>query len=344
MAPYLGAVARIRSLLLPLVLLAIAGCWGDPARENPLDPLSDAFRDAGTVEGRVTGIYPPFEGREGVRVVLAPIGAEGPELAAWTGPDGAFRIPAVPSGRYAVIAAGEPYRTQTDTVTVAASQTAEALLPLDALPVVTAQAARTVHIERWFPEAPVYRFEIEAEATDPDRPDDLASAALVIGPDVAGAERVPLAETAPGRFAASLGADDLPTGSVQALLGQTLRVEATDQQGNSALGPPLALVRVIEQTPLTLAPQGFTFIADNPPTLTWRAASLPFAFTYRADLFLVDAAGIPNLLWSETGLPPTQLALPVPEALAPGDYYWTLWVVDAAGNRSRSKEAGFRVP
>ena len=85
-------------------------------------------------------------------------------------------------------------------------------------------------------------------------------------------------------------------------------------------------------------------LAANPPVLEWRPAALPFAFTYRADVFLIDGAGIPNLIQSADGLSPATTTLPLAAALVPGDYYWTIWVTDAAGNRSRSKEAGFRVP
>ena len=219
-------------------------------------------------------------------------------------------------------------------------QTVETTLALDALPVVTAQTARTIHIERWVPDLPVFRLEVEAEVTDPDRPEDVAAVALVV--EELGF-RAPLAPEAPGRYALSLDASALPGGQVQSLLGRPLRIEVMDQSGNAALGPPLALVRVIEQTPLTASPQGYEFIASNPPVLTWRAAQLPFAFTYRVDLWLVDAAGIPNLVQTASSIAPSTLSHAVAEPLAPGDYFWTVWVVDAAGNRSRSKEAGFRV-
>lgn len=322
-----------------VVTLALAGCLGDAPHENPLDPLSDMFRDEGAVEGRVTGVYPPFEGRPGVRVVLLPLDG-GTELATRTGSDGGFQVGAVRSGRYAVLAMGEGYRSASDTVTVEVGRAVETTLALDAFPVVTSQVARTVHIERWVPDVPVFRIEVEATVTDPDRPDDLATVALVV--DELGF-RVPMEATGTGTYALTLDGTALPGGQVQSLLGRPLQIEGTDQLGNAALGPPFSLVRVIEQTPLTASPQGFEFIAQNPPTLTWRAAQLPFAFTYRVDLWLVDAAGIPNLVLSEDGIPPSTLTFDVPGPLVAGDYYWTIWVVDAAGNRSRSKEAGFRV-
>lgn len=338
-APYLPGMRAFRWTL-PVVLLAVASLTAcDAARDNPLDPQSAAFRDEGRVAGVVTGAHPPFAGLAGVRVELVPL-AGGAEAVTRTDAAGSFRVAGLPGGRYAVTASGAAYAADADTVEVAPGAEAEVRLQLDALPVVVRQAARTVHVERWFPETPVFGLEIEVETADPD-PGESAGAAVLVASDLG--FRAPLVQTAPDRFSATFAAADLPGGQVQSLLGQTLQVELTDQDGRTTLGPPLALVRVIEQTPLTVGPQGYTFIPVNPPTLQWREAQLPFAFTYRVDLLYQDGAGIPNLVLSRDGLPPTTLTLPLAAPLAAGDYYWVVWVVDAAGNRSRSKEAGFRV-
>jgi hypothetical protein len=327
---------------LPLLLLVIlAGCLGDVPRDNPLDPLSPAYDDAGTLDGTVTGIYPPFEGRADVRIHLVPLDGEGTERLARTAADGAYRLAGIPAGRYEIRAERDGFRPAVDTTVVIAGGATTLQLQLDALPVVVEQSMRTVHIERWFPDQPLFQLEVEAEATDPDRASDVESAALVAE---ALGFRAALAEVEPGRFRATLNAADLPGGRVQSLLGQALRIEVTDRAGNAALGPPLALVRVIEQTPLTARPQGLELAAQNPPVLEWRPADLPFAFTYRVDVFLVDGGGLPNLIHTAEGLPATATTYALPTALASGDHYWTLWAVDASGNRSRSKEAGFRVP
>lgn len=320
--------------------LGLAGCLGEAPRDNPLDPFSESPVTVGEVTGRVTGIYPPFDGLDGVRVRVMPRGS-GTERVATTGADGAFTLDDVPSGPVLVMAEADGLDARSVETDVVAGSASEVLLQLNALPVVTAQAARTVHIERWFPDAPVFRLEVEANVTDPDRPSDVDAVALVV--ESLGF-RAPLTEVGPGRFEAALDAAVLPGGQVQSLLGEALRIEVTDVTGAVALGPPLALVRVIEQTPLTASPQGLVALAVNPPVLEWRPAALPFAFTYRADVFLIDGAGIPNLVHSIEGLPPSATSLPLPAPLAAGDYYWTIWVTDAAGNRSRSKEAGFRVP
>jgi hypothetical protein len=332
---------RVSQFGLVLAALPLAGCLGDAPHDNPLDPDSASYRDAGTVEGHVTGIYPPFAGRADARVHLVPLDGGGAERVVRTDGAGAFLVEGLPGGAYEVRAEGAGFRADTDTVDVTAGAVVETTLQLDALPVVTSQSVWTVHIDQWPPGAPLYQLEVDVTAADPDRALDVEGAALV----VEGLQfREPLFERAPGEFTATLDASQFPGGRVQSLLGRSLRVEVRDHLGNTSLGPPLALVRVVEQTPLTARPQGLETVAQNPPTLEWRPSDLPFAFTYRIDVSFIDGAGVPVLVETRSGLPPTATTYAVTTALAPGDYIWTVWTVDEAGNRSRSKPAGFRVP
>jgi len=326
-----------------LGLVVGAGC-GDAPRDNPLDPLAEGYRDEGSVSGRVTGLYPPFPGRPNVLVRLVPIGASGrPELATRTDSDGRFALVDVPAGAYAVAAEQEGLAGEADTVTVEAGAVTEAMLQIDALPVVAEQSVRSVHILRWPPLGTVFHLEVEAVAEDPDRPQDLAGAAFVV-PGLDFSADLEEVEPGSGTFAATFDERELPAPGVEALLGQPLHIEARDVSGNVGLGPPFSLVRVIEQSPQTLSPQGNEIVDSLRPTLVWQPAQLPFAFTYRVDVFVVNAAGIPMLVERHEDIDPNQTSLQVQQELASGEtHFWTLWVVDAFGNRSRSREAGFRV-
>ncbi len=323
-------------------VVALAGCLGQAPHDNPLDPESASYRDAGAVAGVVTGIYPPFAGRAGARVHLIPLSGAGEERVVRTAADGTYRVDALPAGRYGVRAEGDGLQGAADTVTVTVGAVAEARFALDALPIVTVPVVRTVHIENWPPLSPVFQVEVSAEATDPDRVADVDSVFLVAdGLPV----RLPLAETTPGHFTATVDAALLPDGRVQSLLGRTLTIQATDRSGGTGVSAPFSLVRVVEQTPLTFRPQvPGEAIETNPPTLEWRPSDLPFAFTYRVELFVQDGAGVPTRVFTQSGLPSTQTALTLPSALAAGSYSWTVWTVDEAGNGSRSRPAGFTAP
>ena len=329
------------ALLSAVVAGGLSGCLGDAPRDNPLDPDSPAYTAAGSLGGRVTGLYPPFPGRAGARVHVRAAAGDGAERLVRTAPDGTFRLDGLPAGPYVVVASGDGLLADTATVSVGVGALSEAVFELDALPVVATPTVRTVHIENWPPLAAVFQVEVEARATDPDRASDVEAAALVAS---GLALRIPLAETAPGTFSATLDAAVLPGGRVQSLLGQPLTVEVTDLSGGTGRSAPVSLVRVIEQTPLTFRPQVSDPAPPNPPTLEWRPSDLPFPFTYRVEVFVADGAGVLNRIVSEQGLPPTQTTLALPAALPPGSYSWTVWTTDEAGNRSRSRPAGFVLP
>ncbi len=326
--------------------LGLGGCLSGAPHDNPLDPLSDAPLDAGTLGGRATGIYPPFDARAGARVHVQRLDATGAPAAgeeriARTASDGTFRLDDLPAGRYRVVADGAGLLADTALVAVTAGALSEAVFELDAVPVVSVPVVRTVHIENWPPLGPVFQLEVEVQATDPDRASDVDAAVLVAE---GLAFRVPLAEAAPGVFRATLDAARLPGGQVQALLGQPLAVEVTDLSGGTGRSAAVSLVRVVEQTPLAFRPQAEDLPPPNPPTLEWRPAELPFPFTYRVDVFVTDGANTLVLVSTTSGIAPTETTLILPAALPGGRYTWTVWTVDAAGNRSRSRPAGFTLP
>ncbi|MEM9666709.1 MAG: carboxypeptidase regulatory-like domain-containing protein, partial [Bacteroidota bacterium] len=108
-----------------------------------------------------------------------------------------------------------------------------------------------------------------------------------------------------------------------------------------AVSPPLSLVRVIDVTPVATSPQGGETLATAQPQLTWAPVRLPYAFTYRLAVTRLDS-GIETTVWTAQEVPSTETSIQVSVPLTSGvTYNWTLSVVDAFGNESRSKPAGF---
>ncbi len=332
-----------RALLLAGIALALgAGCLGEAPHDNPLDPASGLFRNEGVLAGQVMDrAARPLAGVE-MRLIPGPVLVQ-TERVTQTDAQGRYAFDGTP--------AGGPYRLQAhkdryavgvlDALEVRAGLD-EALptLRLNALPQFTGIALRTIHLSRWWPENDLFFLTVAADVDDADGLLDIDRVWLDL-PDLG--FTATLEARAAGRFEKIIQADSLPAVSLQALMGRALRLWVRDTQDGVSGSAPQQLSRIIEQTPVAAAPQGLVLLETDRPTLTWDPFPAAYPFTYRIDVFRdeinrpVAARLIENLGMSTTSI---QLAEPLPT----GPYFWTVTVVDAFGNQSRSKEAGFRIP
>lgn len=316
-----------------------AGCLGEAPRNNPLDPGSELFENEGGVVGHVmTRAGAPLAS---VEVQLIPLGG-GTTFVTHTDVQGRFEIRGAPAGvayQLQVLKPGYAASGQ-DSVMVAAGRSA--VLPelrLNALPLFTAIGLRTIHISQWWP-GDVFFLDVNAVVDDPDGLVDIDSVWLEIPAlDFA----VPLEAATGGAFEARLNAQALPTASLSALLGPTLHLKVADVAGGVTETPPQRLVRVIDDVPVALSPSGDALLDTDQPALVWEPANLPFAFTYRVEVFR-DEVNRPVLVQTLEGLSEDLTTTTLPAPLPTGQYFWTVSVLDSFGNLSRSREAAFRVP
>ena len=324
----------------------VAGCLGDAERGNPLDPLSDNFRDAGGIVGVVSRMSAPSEGIPGARVTLTPA-TGGPALVSVAGDDGRFTFQAVPTGSYVAIAEQAGYSADTAAVDVAAGRVSpEVTLLLNALPRITAQSVRSERINRHFPEPETFsQIVIEATVVEPDGAADLVAVDFVI-PDFDNPETLLFRESlfavpnSANLFRRVILETALPV-SIQDLLGRNLFIEARDRSGAIARGTDTHVVRIVEAIPATTFPQTLSDSVSVPFTLDWEPLMLPYAFTWRVELFFVPSPGLEQPLPPVTGIPSSQTDLTVTSTLPEGNYAWRVSAVDEFGDLARSREAAF---
>jgi hypothetical protein len=325
----------------------LGACLGDAERGNPLDPLSDNFRDAGGVPGLVVRASAPAEGIPGASVTLQPL--SGAALVGTTDGSGQFSFANVPTGRYLVTADAPGFSRDTATVDVSAGRVApQVTLSLNALPVITAQSVRSERINRWFPEPDVFsQIVVEASIVEPDGAGDLVSVDFVI-PDFDNPQATLFRDTlfavpnTANLFRRVILETDLPV-PLQELLGRNLFVEALDRSGALARSTDTHVVRIVEAIPVTVFPQTTGDVVSVPFSLTWGAMDLPYAFTWRVEMFFVPGPGLEQPLPAITGIPSTQTSLTISTSLQAGNYAWRISAVDEFGNLARSREAGFRL-
>ena len=329
------------AVLLTMLTLAWAGCLGEAPHDNPLDPESDRFANEGGINGRVTDRNGQPLGD--VEIHLLPVSApEVPTFTTRTNSQGQFQLRAVPADASYQLRIEKPGFAAVRTEAVAVEAGASTSVPemrLNALPVFEAIHLRSVHLSRWWP-SDLYFLEILATAGDPDGLVDVEDVWMEL-PDFG--FQAMLTPTSGGAFELRLDEESLPTPSLAALLGHSFSLYVTDQQGDTAAAAPRQLARVIDEIPVAASPSGDVLLETNQPTFVWDAIGLAFGFVYEVEVYR-DEVNQNVLVQTLPGLPSTQTAVPLNGTLPTGQYFWTVTVIDDFGNRSRSKEAAFRIP
>ena len=322
-------------LFMILVLGVLSGCLDEPARDHPLDPLGENFLDEGRLSVLVTNFYPPRSGLRDITISLSTTAISG-----ITNDAGMYVADRLPGGMYQVQAQAPGYAVVDTMVQVTAGETTELELPLAGLPTFSNFQVNSLHVSRWFPPPEeLFSLEIQAEMADNDGVADIDS--LWFSIDRYNYKDLLFVETAPGQYVHSIPVDQLPVG-IDALLGQDLRLVAVDRSGTTNISEPVNLIRIIQETPLAIEPQDLTLLTDSLPTFSWEPMSLSFPFTFRVDVVRIDQ-NIRSIVQTIENIPATTTTQRAVTPISAGEYFWIVSVVDEFGNRSRSREAGFRI-
>ncbi len=323
------------------ILTCLAGCLGDAEHGNPLDPLAPGFVDEGYVAGRIQNRS--LSGISGVTVTTMPGAA-----TAVTSVEGEFRIDNLPAGKYVVTTSSSDYETGIDTVDVSLIQPGRADFELNGMPRLESITVNTAHVSRWWPLEDLYQMEVAVVANDADGVFDLDKLWIDI-PSLQFSDTMQVTQT-PGLFVKTVEETDLPSGTIHALLGMPVELHARDQQGAVVVSPSVQLVRVIDETP-EATDEAFQFGAPNclqiesgstaTPVVEWKEVFVPFPFQHEVEVIRVDP-GVESLVERVTDIPADSTSVIV-TSVPPGDYYWTVAVIDDFSNSSRSKQVGFCV-
>jgi hypothetical protein len=313
------------------LLLLIGGCFPDAPHDNPLDPASRVFTDAGTLTGKVLSFYEPFGGISGALVTVKSTGS-----STLTSSTGAFSIIEVPTGDDTLIVSRVGYLSDTLLAHVSAAQSTNVTVHLDAMPVVGSCQVMTRKIDQWWPGA-VYSALVSCSTTDPDGAGDIAGVTLQVDTMKVAMTYVPDLQA----YQATLNGATLPQGSLEWLVGKALSVIVRDKVGATTVGKSFSVTRIIQDEPVPLFPTALDTVSA-PPTLSWVQPSLQFPYSYKIEMYRIDQ-GLPSLIWSQSNLSSSLNSFAYPNTLPVGLFYWTISIVDEFGNVSRSKEASFYV-
>jgi hypothetical protein len=311
--------------------LFIAGCVGDAAHDNPLDPQSPRYTGTGAFSGKVTLLNLSGSGVASVHISTNPS-----TLSIITDSSGNFVFPEIASGTYDVIAAKDLFAPETLHVSIGTGGQQSIIFSLDGYPQVTSAKILTSKIDQWWPN-PAYFATLTTVITDPNGISDLDSAWFCVDSIL-----YPLNYSVTEKdFQLTLTSYQLPSNNLEWLVGKPLTVIARDREYSTSTSAPFYVTRTIEDEATPTYPVSQD-TASASPLFLWNAPAVRFIYTYSLTVVRVDA-GAEAVVWSQDNVGSHLLSYQYPSTLDQGSYFWTIAVVDEYGNSARSKEASFVV-
>ena len=329
-----GVLPLCLVLILPIIFLS---CTTPAEHGNPLDPQSPAFSESAKIEGIVTSYYAPFRPLSNVEIRLA---AE-PALT-FTDNQGKFSLSNLPAGDHELQATLAGYAVSKQKIHLNKRQNLALTIPLNGLPRVD---SATVITERRVLSTNSTRYFLLVEnviAGDLDGINDIKRV-VFMAKDFNFTDTLTLVDRARGRWRRQFRQEELPAAiPLPEWPGHPLSIQIEDLPGHQTIAGPFYIARVIQETPEVISPNNNAIITSAPLLFQWRIGAVPFPFTQEVEIqdvldpdFRTILPGIPMgttvKSYSGGGLPPA------------GTYIWTVKIVDAFGNSSRSKPAAFQV-
>lgn len=323
-----------------IFIILIAGCIDDAPRDNPLDPLSPAYTGAGSMTGAVTIANQP------TAVAGAVITDLDENIFVITDTLGYFVFNHLSTGLHRFVCTKENYTNDTFQIDIQDRASVHVVRNLNGAPVVLSQVILTRKIDRYFP-SPEYFVDVTADVTDPNSIAELDSVWFTVVDTL----RFPMTySVASKKFETTIYKKDLPTNTIQFLVGEPLSIVSRDRNNAVNISEPFYVTRVIEGTPTPDSPSPFkedTVKADS-LIFRWIPPDVTFNFTYDLYLWRVET-GTSILIWSRRGLDflneqwnysDDATAVPLDTMVS---YAWSVSIVDDFGNYARSKESSFVV-
>jgi hypothetical protein len=319
-------------------LMVISGCKDAP-RDNPLDPGSPQYTNTASVKGRVLLL------NQNSGIVSASISSLQDSVSVSSDADGNYSFNNLTVGAQTLVCTKENFVPDTQQIILQSRTTKEVLFELNGAPFVLNQNILTRKIDQYYPSAQ-YFVDVTASVSDPNGITDVASVWFSVDTLL-----FPMNYSmSTKQFQITIYKYDLPTNTIQWLVNKPLRIRSKDSSNAVNLSTPFYVSRIIENTATPTYPTINTTTSQkdttgSTPLFQWSPPDVTFNYTYTLTLSFVLSD---NVVWTSAKVNSYSLQLQYPAdssglTLSPGNYIWTISVVDDFGNYSRSKEAPFVV-
>ncbi len=307
------------------------GCVSDVPHDNPLDPLSANPLSGASLSGRVVLKNQLSVGVAGAFVSMLPGAA-----IAVTDSLGYFVFQNPSTAVQAVVIRKNNFVTDTAAVTLARGESRQLTIELNAVPALSAVRIVTRKIDLWWPN-PIYSASISASADDLNGVSDLDSVWISVD-----SLNFSMSYSVTGKnFQATLYASQLPTNTLEWLIGRPCTIRARDKSGAVGVSAPAFAARIIDDEAVPVYPAAQD-TALSSPEFKWTPPSSLFPFSYSIAVVRLDA-GTQTAVWSQSAIGSYVRTFQYPAVLQAGLYFWTISIVDEYGNIAQSKESSFIV-
>jgi hypothetical protein len=316
--------------------LFLAAC-ADAPRENPRDPLSPQYQGNATVSGKVYVL------NQSTPINQARITCLESGISVATDTNGNYQFSKLEVGSLTLVCSKENFVSDTQRTVLEAGSSQQILFGLNGSPFVVSQNILTRKIDQYYP-SPQYFVDVSASVTDPNGITDVDSVWFVVDTLQFAMDYSPATK----RFQTTIFKYDLPTNTIQWLVGRALAILSKDRSNARNTGAPFTITRIIENGATPTYPSSLNNdTTGSTPNLKWSPPDVTFSYTYTLAISRVDA-GTQTVVWTYSGLNFFYEEVQYPsdgsgQTLQPGNYVWTIAVVDEFGNYCRSKESSFVV-
>ena len=324
----------------------LSGCHDAP-HDNMLDPLSPQYISTASVIGTVSLL------NQTTLLSSATITSVEDGISTVSNASGFFSFDHLTTGTQTLVCSKANYMTDTQRIVLRTQTTAQVHFSLNGAPYVVSQNIYTRKIDQYYP-SPQYFVDVTASVADPNGITDIDSVWFYVASSSTGDTLLfPMSYSVSTKlFQVTVYKYDLPTNTIQWLVNKPLQICSSDIHGAINYSNPFYVSRVIENTATPTYPTVHTVTAEkdttgSTPLLQWSPPDVTFNYTYSLTISRT-ISGVNNDVWTYTqfGSVNNQIQFPGDNSgktLEPGDYVWTISVVDDFGNYSRSKEASFVV-
>ena len=321
----LMSVAKIAGIMFVFIW---CGCTSDAPRDNPLDSTNGM-----QVTGKVERLY-DNTGIKNAMLLLKPTTKSTISAA-----DGTFTIENVSPGSYTLVCQAEGFAP--DSIVMDIQQSRTASFRLNGLPFFRSISVTTNHISSFSAPNDSFFVLVNAAADDLDNRGDVKLVRYTMDA-FSFADTLFETNSQEKIFSSELTAGDLGISSIQQLSGKPFVFYVEDLPGGVSASQEVFTTRIIERTPVGKEPQNVAISGQGPINFKWLPVSQPYPFTFDIEIRRINFSFF-ILIGEIQNIPAADTTASFSGNLSQGEYFWTLFITDEYGNRSRSLENPFIV-